>query len=292
MTILLDKLVLGCAQFSERYGFDALESGISRAEKQKILNLAKVKNIDTLDTANGYGSSEEVIGSLGAKDFKVNTKLPISFGKYFNSNDFILHWYNSTIAKLKIKNLNNVFFHRSEQLKSEFGASVYRELKKLKNENKISGIGVSVYSPNELTSLINQYDFDIVQIPFNIFDVRFNNTPLIDRLKDSNTIIQVRSIFLQGILLQPFELLPSYFSSSKAVFNDYERELNSVLMSRQEYCVSYVAQMDFIDEIVIGFQSEDQLREVAEIDVNLIKNLRNFRCANADLIDPSKWQLK
>ena len=63
-------------------------------------------------------------------------------------------------------------------------------------------------------------------------------------------------------------------------------------MSRQEYCVSYVAQMDFIDEIVIGFQSEDQLREVAEIDVNLIKNLRNFRCANADLIDPSKWQLK
>lgn len=41
---------------------------------------------------------------------------------------------------------------------------------KLKNDRYIKKIGVSVYNKNQIKFLLKNFDFDIIQMPINIFD--------------------------------------------------------------------------------------------------------------------------
>ena len=55
-------------------------------------------------------------------------------------------------------------------------------------------IGFSLYETNELNYLLkNKIEFDILQIPYSIFDQRFSS--LLDTLKLNNVEIHARSIF-------------------------------------------------------------------------------------------------
>ena len=71
--------------------------------------------------------------------------------------------------------------------------------------------------------MVDIYNFDIVQIPFNIFDTRFDKGLLLKNLQSSSTLIQARSVFLQGILLQSLRR-PRNFLEWQDIFDEYDRE--------------------------------------------------------------------
>ena len=75
------------------------------------------------------------------------------------------------------------------------------ELKKL---GLIKKIGYSLYHPDELKLLSLDFVPDLIQIPFNLVDRRFE--PYLKELKKMKTEIHARSIFLQGLLLN-FEMM-------------------------------------------------------------------------------------
>ena len=69
------RLVLGTAQFGLDYGV-AGGGAVSVAEVGRILQLAKLHHMDTLDTAIGYGDCEKILGTIGVEKWNVITKLP------------------------------------------------------------------------------------------------------------------------------------------------------------------------------------------------------------------------
>ncbi len=70
------KLALGTVQFGQDYGIANSNGQTSRSEVDKILELARLKGIKTLDTAISYGESETILGQIGVQDFNIITKLP------------------------------------------------------------------------------------------------------------------------------------------------------------------------------------------------------------------------
>lgn len=75
----MSKLVLGTAQFGLDYGINNKRGKLSKKEVFKILTYAKKNEIETLDTAYGYGDSEKIIGEFIKKNkicFKIISKLP------------------------------------------------------------------------------------------------------------------------------------------------------------------------------------------------------------------------
>ena len=70
------KLALGTVQFGLDYGVANTAGMISDKDANNILKLANEQGVDTLDTAIGYGCSEERLGSLGVDGLKVVSKLP------------------------------------------------------------------------------------------------------------------------------------------------------------------------------------------------------------------------
>ena len=62
----MTKLALGTVQFGLDYGITNSEGKVQIREVASILEYAKDKNINILDTASGYGNSEEVLGRIGS----------------------------------------------------------------------------------------------------------------------------------------------------------------------------------------------------------------------------------
>ena len=49
--------------------------------------------------------------------------------------------------------------------------------------------------------ILDQFQIDAVQFPFNVMDTRFVNKKVLSRLQDKSIKIYLRSIFLQGKLI-------------------------------------------------------------------------------------------
>jgi aryl-alcohol dehydrogenase-like predicted oxidoreductase len=78
----------------------------------------------------------------------------------------------------------------------------------LKEREKISGWGLSLYSPEELTLALKIAKPDFVQVPLNYLDRRFQAESFLDQISTHGVELHVRSIFLQGALLMASEALP------------------------------------------------------------------------------------
>ena len=68
-------------------------------------------------------------------------------------------------------------------------------------KKKIKFIGVSLSNFRTFKSCL-KYNFDIIQVPLNVFDQRILNKKIINIIKRKNIAIHARSIFLQGSLLE------------------------------------------------------------------------------------------
>ena len=82
----------------------------------------------------------------------------------------------------------------------------------LKERKIVKRIGISIYSPEDLND-IEIEKFQLIQIPFSIYDQRFSKNNLIGELCKKGIAIHLRSIFLQGLILQKSELWPNTLSN-------------------------------------------------------------------------------
>jgi len=286
------KLALGSANFGLRYGIKNGGVKLEKTELTRILNLAETSGIKTIDTAQAYGDSEERLGSLGRSEFDVITKIGANLGMSY-ANAEILALVSESLDRLAVNRLGAVLLHRPELLLGPDGPVIAADLNKLKELGLTEKIGISIYAPDILAEVTNLMDCDIVQAPFNVFDQRILKSGWVKKLRDNGTEIHTRSTFLQGLLLMKRCELPAYFSKNwVALFQDwfdYQRNLD---VNADEIALDYVLQQPWIDKIVVGVDSVQQLERLLHIETSMrFESLPYFDVDDIDLLDPSRWRM-
>ena len=76
------------------------------------------------------------------------------------------------MRNLNRKRIYGVLIHHSEVLLGLNSKEIIRGLTELKETGLVEKIGLSIYEPDILNEAFNQFDFDIIQLPFNVFDQR------------------------------------------------------------------------------------------------------------------------
>ena len=181
MNMFLNKFCLGTANFGLNYGV----IGKPKVDDNNIrlcLNFLEKEKINTIDTAIGYGDSEERLGSIGIKNFNVVSKLPPIPKDIKKIEDWAVSLFKSSLINTKKNFYYGFLFHKPSDLLTQDGKVIYNTLKQLKKDKLIRKIGISIYSPEELNNLLDKYDFDLVQGPVNIFDQRLEKSDLLDEL--------------------------------------------------------------------------------------------------------------
>ena len=122
----------------------------------------------------------------------------------------------------------------------------------MKEQEIVSKVGVSIYSPEILTAISGVLKLDIVQVPFNVFDQQILSSGWSDKLKNIGVEIHTRSVFLQGLLLMQRSSLPEYFINYwPAHFDAWYQFLNFNRADALEVALQFALQQDWIDKIVV-----------------------------------------
>ena len=188
---MVERVALGTVQFGLPYGIANHGGQVSEDDAAAILDRAWTMGVDTLDTAISYGVSEERLGRIGVKQWKVVTKLP----GLPESRADILGWVEESVTgslkRLQIPKLQGLLLHCPQQLRGEKGDALFQELVSLRDQGLVEKIGISIYHPEELDALCADYHFDLVQAPFNIVDRRLATSGWLDRLHEGLSLIHI-----------------------------------------------------------------------------------------------------
>ncbi len=283
---MLERLGIGTAQFGQRYGISNKFGKVSQSEAEKILYLAKLNSIDTIDTAISY-NSESCLGNIGVKEYKVITKLPPVPKDIKNIYKWIDVQVKSSLKRLRVNSVYGLLLHSSEDYKH---SELREKLNSLKADKIIHKIGVSIYSPNELNNLPCENEIDIVQAPINLVDQRLFDSGWLKKLNSYGVEVHARSVFMQGLLLMPMKLIPKSFMAWSSLWNKWHDWLNRMNITAIEACLNYVLSLPEVDRVIIGFEAANQLKQIVE-SIKYSFNITYLDISNSDenLVNPSMW---
>jgi len=277
------KLALGTVQFGLDYGVTNQKGQVTIDKVKSILDFAKNNGINTLDTASAYGDSERVLGRVGGNDFQIITKT-ISINNGINK---VVDGFYQSLEALNKKQIEGLLIHNISDIENTQFNTLFDKLNKLKKEGLIKKIGFSTYIPSQVDFLLSNFDFDLIQLPFNVFDTRLIEGGQLQALKDKNIEIHARSVFLQGVLLD-FDNLSDYFSTWKSQFDEYYAMVKESRLSLLEYALNFALNIKEIDKVLVGVNSERQLREIVS-SVKEQSDLNAHPIYDEDLLNPSNW---
>jgi len=285
------RLALGTVQFGLDYGVANAVGMVSDKDANNILKLSNEHGIDTLDTAIGYGCSEERLGALGVSNWKVVTKilaLP-------DNKENLISWIQGEVAKsinrLRCSNLYGLLLHKASDLLGEYGPTIYSTLMALKDRGLIKKIGVSIYDFDELNKILELFEIDLVQVPFSIVDRRLVTTGLLDLMKSNGIEVHVRSVFLQGLLLMDVKDHNPYFSRWGNLWEKLDEWRSSNNLTALSSCLCYPLSIEGIDKVIVGVDSADHFSEILSASEVIVPEIPNdIYSEDPDLINPSLWK--
>ncbi len=283
-----NQISLGTAQFGSNYGI-INKKKISFKNIKRIINLASRNNIKFIDTAYNYGDAEKILGKIGVKDWIISSKFP-TIPKNTKVSNWIENKLFKSLNRLNVSKINSLFVHDSNQLKSyKLSKEIFYTLEKIKNDGYIKKIGVSIYNPSIIKKISNDFKIDIIQAPANIFDNRIFSRNIQRIIKEKKIELEIRSIFLQGLILQNLNKIPIKFQKFKGYFTKIDNFSKNHSVSKTSIAFSFLRKKRY-NRIVIGTTSVEDLKDI-------IKNIKQKKKIKFDmkfknekyLINPNLW---
>ncbi|MDR2036734.1 MAG: aldo/keto reductase [Bacteroidales bacterium] len=284
------KLCLGTAQFGLAYGINNKQGKVHHVEVERILRCAYKNDITLLDTASAYGESELILGEVKNKinkEFKIITKYPANQ----QISPFI--WINCSLEKMHVKKVYGYLFHNYSIFQEH--PEYIEDMLKIKESGKAKKIGFSLYYPTEIEYILqNNIPCDIVQVPYNIFDQRFEN--IFPDIKSRGVEIHIRSIFLQGLLFIHPDKLDEHFTGIRHLLHELSDFSTENKLSISALCLGFVNANKYIDKIIIGVDSVSNLKENIH-NYNSLSNItidyqqfKYFSITDENIILPFQWK--
>lgn len=286
----MHRLALGTAQFGLNYGVANQAGQVLVNDAAIILDCAAAAGLDTLDTAIAYGDSEERLGQIGINQWQIVSKLP----QLPDRTQDVMGWARASVMgsldRLNVSSLSGLLLHHPEDLLGQQGKALYAAMVELKTLGVVKKIGISIYQPDELDTLLDHMDFDVVQAPFNILDRRLIDSGWLGRLRDLGVELHVRSVFMQGLLLMPGTLRPAKFQRWQPLWDEWEHWLSVHQLTPLEACLCYALSFNEIRRVIVGVDTFGQLKEiVTAASGNLPAVPVSLQTTDVALLNPSNW---
>lgn len=275
------ELILGTAQFDGHYG--AVRDVSALFPAWDLLQAARREGFSALDTAPAYAGAETAIGQFGWQG-RVHTKI----AKGIDPGDSL----NISLENLRVPSVEVLYFHDPRVLRRP--RAYVSRIRDSLPRSKVSLLGVSVYTPEEMETAIQIPELEVIQVPVNLADGRFDSS-LFAEAKSRGMRVYARSVFLQGMLLQEAQHLPEDTRALKEVL----REISFIVLesgrSAMELAIGWAKSIPGVSGLVLGAETPNQIKQLAvasgsiELDENTLSRLRLLGIKEQRLLDPRMW---
>jgi len=294
----LSNFGLGTVQFGLDYGFTKRKT---QDEVNDILSLAVDNGINLIDTAREYGDSEKKIGVFNKEfdnDFIIATKLSLindlSNLSYSYLKNHIQKSVNDSLSNLNIDYIPILQLHQVDMELYE-NIDFWSCIGDIKQDKIVNKFGVSVYDTNDTQFLLDNYAdiIDYIQIPYNIFDRRFDS--IFKCIKSNNIEVISRSTFLKGIIPSSVDNIPSELSDIIPYKLKLESISDNVGVRVDELATLFVYYNQNISSTIFGVNSPEELKNnidtIKQFDESILNNIdfNEVSISESRLIDPRQW---
>lgn len=290
----LAKICLGTVQLGMKYGIkNELGRQPSNEEAFGLLDWAVNNGIKSFDTASAYGNAENVLGEFGIGQYPVKVISKLKSDSRIDISKEIQHEVEKSLRRLKLQNLDGYLLHDAKDFYSK---DIMIGLINCKEKGLVKNIGVSIYEPEDALQVAKSGSVDYIQIPYNVFDRRLDQTEFFEVTKKNKIRVFARSAFLQGLLLIDIKKIPNGLREVRQPLKKFEQICGEYGFSRVEAALLFSGCHEGIDEIVIGVETKEQLisnfdilkkiNEFADCHAVLSKE---FRKIEKKIMTPSRW---
>lgn len=291
------QLCLGTAQFGMAYGITNTNGQVLEADVGQLLAQAHDAGIYWLDTAQGYGNAEAVLGRQlpMAHGFRLISKLPAQPQPIFSTRD-VEEWdqaFHQSCQRLKVPSLDALLLHSPGDLRKPGGKHLEDWLLSLRQQGLVHRIGVSIYAAEDLDG-VNLDLLDLVQLPLSLYDQRALVNGTLARLRSNGTAIHARSLYLQGLLLTPVSQWPAWIS---AEMRAHQQALEALAEQKDcqliDLALGFAREQFDLEAVVLGVCSIEELVALrnawAAISPWKEGEWGNWALKDPDILDPRRW---
>ena len=210
MTGLLTKLGLSSGQFA--LDQVAVRGRPPQAEVRDILDIAARSGLKAFDLAGRSPQAELDIGAILPRPNPFN--VTISTVRADRGPDLVEAEARAVLRRLGVEQADCLLVPSASELFGPHGLALWDRLKALKDQGLTRKIGISVFASDDPLGLARRFRPDVVQAPASLLDQRLLIDGTLAAIAGMGLEVQLRSIFLNGLLLLPPERAPSHLKEA------------------------------------------------------------------------------
>ncbi len=290
-------MILGTVQLGMNYGVANVNGQPDYATARDIVQTAWQNGVREFDTAIGYGESETILGRI-LEELDISTKALINSkpDHHWDGSDFDVldKDLDASLARLGVDHLHTLLLHR-EHLLEQWDKGLAKGLQRITRDGRVKRIGISVYTPKAALRALSLEGLDVVQIPTNFLDRRFEKAGVAAKAADMGKEIQIRSIFLQGLIFLTPDTLPENMVFAAHEVNEVEAMTQALGIDRLEAAMGYIHGAWPDSAIIFGAETVQQVQDNLnafrkDIPKTLVEEAqRRFPDVSEKVLNPSLW---
>lgn len=263
-------LMIGTAQFGQRYGLANQSGAPSDQTIRQIIQLALDQGMAAFDTAAAYGESEARLGQafaqLGVADrVEVVTKIPALPETIFEEPVAAARTIEDSVQQsmrhLGMKVLPTVLFHE-ERTADRYGYV----LESLRERGWVKRIGVSCnHDPQLACDFAAMPGVQVLQLPVNLLDRRHLAGKSCLAAQRYGVSVHVRSVFLQGLLLMPDADVPEHLAEAKPWRDKLRRISKQAGIDMAQVAVRWTLGLPAVQRVIVGVETVEQAKHNLEL---------------------------
>ena len=130
-------------------------------------------------------------------------------------------------------------------------------------KNRIKNFGVSIYTVKEFKIALRDNKIKIIQIPGNFFNQKLLNEKLLQKAQKKGIQIEVRSVFMQGLLFEDFTKITKILKiKNKEKIRNLKIILKKYNLRLAILSLLIIIKNPFIKRVILGINYERQLLDI------------------------------
>ena len=304
-TLGISRLGIGTVQFGRDYGINNTLGRTPYEDVVGILRRALEAGVNYLDTARAYGGSESALGKAiedldGGDRFIICTKLDLPEGFEDQGSGWLIDATKESLQRsreaLRLERIPILLLHRPEY-RTTGGGVIWDSLIDQREKGLIGRLGASIVAgPAEARDCLEDANVEMLQIPYNAWDGRWERHGILDLAKERGVLLVGRSSYLQGLLLMNEERAQKEIPGAVAHLRAWWSLCEDLDIRPKDLALRYALSENRIATTIVGNDTLQQFGENLELAAQgplpeaTVRRVREvFGAVPDQIVNPALW---
>ena len=283
------RLGLGAAQCDLEWRQPGARAPMSPAEAAATLEVARDAGMSVLDVGADTGQSPALLaaGLPDPSPFKITVKTV----RATNGVEVVESHARACLQRLGLTGADALMVDCASDLLGPQGKLLWAMMRRLKDEGLFARIGIRANPEDAPLGMALRFKPDLMQLPFSLLDQRLAVSGTLSEIAARGVDVQLRSIFLRGLLFLPRDGLPPRLAEAGPRLSRIRRMIAEAGADPMQAALAFALGRPEASAVIVGAASPAELRAIvrAAAAVPPVLDWQALALDHAIALDPQLW---